>query len=95
MKCLRKCRLTGVLRLPRPSLATDTDIEREKCFPSEALLGLWPMESCDPLKLRSSTSLAIPDWMDAGLRVVCILYQPEINGEIKRGQKTQIQSQIF
>lgn len=68
-----------MLRLPRPSLVTDTDIEREKCFPGEALLGLRPMESCDPLKLRSNTSLAIPDWMDVGLRVVCILSQSERN----------------
>lgn len=81
VKCLRRCRLTGVLRLPRPSLATDTDIEREKCFPDDALLGLRLMESCSPLKLRSIASVAIPDWMDVGLRVVCILSQPEINGK--------------
>lgn len=81
LKCLRRCRLTGVLRLPRPSLATDTDIEREKCFPGEALLGLRPIESCDPLKLRSSASPAIPDWMEVGLRVVCILFRHEMNGK--------------
>lgn len=73
-----------MLRLPRPSLATDTDIEREKCFPGEALLGLRPMGSCDPVKLRSSASPAIPDWMDIGLRVVCILSQ----SEIKKGKRS-------
>lgn len=88
VKCPRECsRLTSVLRFPRPSLATDTDIEREKCFPGEALLGLRPMESCDPLKLRSNASLAIPDWMDMGLRVVCILSQPERNRiEVSKGR---------
>ena len=65
--------LTSVLRFPLPSLATDTDTEREKYLPGEALLGLLVTESWEPVRLRSGASPAPPEGMDVGLRVVCIV----------------------
>lgn len=65
--------LTRVLRLPLLSLATDTDTDREKYFPGDALLGLLEIESWEPDKLRSKASPETPVGMDEGLRAVCIL----------------------
>lgn len=65
--------LTSVLRFPLLSLATDTDTEREKYFPGDALLGRLDIESWEPDKLRSKASPEMPVGMDEGLRVVCIL----------------------
>lgn len=65
--------LTRVLRFPRPSLATETDTEREKYFPGEALLGLLLRESWEPDTLRSKASPGAAGGTDEGLRVVCIL----------------------
>lgn len=65
--------LTRVLRFPRPSLATDTDTEREKYFPGEALLGLLVMDSWEPDRLRSKASPGTLVGMEDGLRVICIL----------------------
>lgn len=65
--------LTKVLRLPLLSPATETETEREKHFPGDALLGLLDIDSWEPDKLRSRASPETPDGMDEGLRVVCIL----------------------
>lgn len=62
-----------VLRFPLLSPATETDTDREKYFPGDALLGLLDIESWDPDKLRSKASPETPVGMDDGLRVVCIL----------------------
>lgn len=62
-----------MLRFPRLSLATDTDTEREKCLPGEALLGRLDMGSWEPDRLRSRASPETPVGMEDGLRAVCIL----------------------
>lgn len=81
-----QCLPTRVLRLPLLSLATDTDTEREKYFPGDALLGLLDTESWEPVKLRSRASPDLPAWMDEGLRVVCIPQRPvERQGESSFG----------
>lgn len=62
-----------MLRFPRPSPATDTDTEREKCLPGDALLGRLDMGSWEPDRLRSRASPGTPVGMEEGLRAVCIL----------------------
>lgn len=80
--------LTRVLRFPLLSLATDTDTDREKYFPGDALLGLLDIESWAPDKLRSKASPETLVGMDEGLRVVCILRKPGIE-QNRFGYKTQ------
>lgn len=65
--------LTNVLRFPLLSLATDTDTDREKYLPGDALLGRLDIESWEPDRLRSRASPEMPDGMEDGLRAVCIL----------------------
>lgn len=65
--------LTRVLRFALLSPATDTDTEREKLFPGDALLGLLDMESWEPDRLRSRASPVTAAGLDAGLRAACIL----------------------
>lgn len=67
---------TSVLRFPLLSPATDTDTDREKYFPGDALLGLLDTGTWEPDKLRSRASLWVLVGMDEGLRVVCILWKP-------------------
>lgn len=64
-----------MLRFPLLSVATETDTDREKYFPGDALLGLLDTESWEPDKLRSKASPETPVGMDEGLRVVCILWK--------------------
>lgn len=65
--------LTSVLRFPLLSLATDTDTDREKYFPGDALLGRLDIESWEPDRMRSKASPGTPVGMEEGLRAVCIL----------------------
>lgn len=69
---ISKALLTRVLRFPLLSLATETDTDREKYFPGDALLGLLDIESWEPDTLRSKASPEAAVGME-GLRVVCIL----------------------
>lgn len=62
-----------MLRFVLPSAATDTDTDREKCFPGDALLGRLDTESREPNRLRSAASPGERAGIDEGLRVVCIL----------------------
>lgn len=62
-----------MLRFPLLSLATDTDTDREKYLPGDALLGRLDIESWEPDRLRSRASPEAPVGMEDGLRAVCIL----------------------
>lgn len=76
--------LTNVLRFPLLSLATDTDTEREKHFPGDALLGRLDIESWEPDRLRSRASPETPVGMEDGLRAVCILRKPRTDFFFKK-----------
>lgn len=77
--------LTNVLRFPLLSLATDTDTDREKYLPGDALLGRLDIESWEPDRLRSRASPEMPDGMEDGLRAVCILRRA--GTELKKKKK--------
>lgn len=62
-----------MLRFPLLSLATETDTDREKYFPGDALLGRLDIESWEPDRMRSRASPGTPVGMEEGLRAVCIL----------------------
>lgn len=75
-----------MLRFPLFSLATDTDTDREKYLPGDALLGRLDIESWEPDRLRSRASPEAPVGMEDGLRAVCILRKART--ELKKSPDT-------